>query len=165
MSGADRCRRGKIAGVWVKELRLFADDRGLLGELVRADDPYFGADFAACAQTTLTVSYPNVIKAFHWHRHQDDAWFCVKGMIQAVLYDQRDDSPTRGLTEQYCIGEHHLAMVIIPRGVVHGYRVLSAEPAWIVYHTSAVYDPANPDEERIAHDDPTIAFDWTTRPR
>lgn len=165
MSEPRNCRRGKIAGVWIKPLRVFTDDRGLLAELVRADDPYYGTDFETCAQTTLTVSYPNVIKAFHYHQQQDDAWFCVKGMIQAVMFDLREDSPTRGVTEQYCIGEHYPALVVIPRGVAHGYRVLGPEPAWIVYHTSSLYQPARPDELRLAYDDPRIGFDWSTRPR
>ena len=159
------CRQGKIAGVWIKEIASFPDDRGLLGELVRADDPYFGTDFEACLQTTMTMSFPGVIKAFHWHHAQDDAWYCVKGMIQAVMYDLREDSPTRGMIEQYAMGEWHRRLLIIPRGVAHGYRVLGDEPSWIVYHASALYDPKDPDEERIAFDDPEIGFDWTTRPR
>lgn len=158
-------RPGRIAGVWLKRLRIYADDRGLLAELARIDEPYLGAGFEALAQTTLTMSYPGVIKAFHWHRHQDDAWVCLTGMIQAVMHDLRQDSETFGLTEQYCLGELNPLMLVIPRGVAHGYRVLGAEPAWIVYHTSAVYDPVAPDEERIAHDDPRIGFDWTTQPR
>ncbi len=159
------CRRGRIAGVWIKDINTFTDDRGLLGELLRADDPYFGTDLEACRQTTMTMSYPGVIKAFHWHHAQDDAWFCVTGMIQAVMFDLRQDSPTLGLTEQYAIGQWQRRLLIIPRGVAHGYRVLGDEPAWIVYHTSALYNPQAPDEERIAFDDPAIGFDWTTRPR
>jgi dTDP-4-dehydrorhamnose 3,5-epimerase len=43
--------------------------------------------------------------------------------------------------------------------------VLGNEPAGLLYHTTEAYDPADPDEERIPFDDPTIGFDWTTRPR
>lgn len=159
------CTRGKIQGVWLKHLTTFADDRGTLAELVRTDDPYFGTDFAALAQTTFTMSYPGVIKAFHWHRRQDDAWFAVTGMLQAVLHDLRPDSPTYGVTEQVCMGDQRRVLLIIPRGVAHGYRVLGSEPVTVVYHASTSYDPADPDEERIAFDDPTIGFDWSTRPR
>ena len=161
---SDAIRPGKIDGVWLKQVRLLTDDRGLLGELFRADDPYTSR-FTSCAQTTLTMSYPGVIKAFHWHRRQDDLWFCVTGMIQAVMYDLREDSPTCGLTEQYSIGQHNPLALLIPAGVAHGYRVLGPSAAWVVYHTTEVYNPADPDEERIAHDDPQIGFDWTTRPR
>jgi len=156
---------GKIQGVRWKPLQVFADDRGLLAEVLRADEAFFGAEFERFGQTTLTMSYPGVIKAFHWHRYQDDAWLVVQGMIQVVLYDRREDSPTRGVTETYCIGDHNRQLLVIPRGVVHGYRVLGSEPAWVVYHTSVPYNPQEPDEERIAFDDPGIGFDWTTRPR
>jgi dTDP-4-dehydrorhamnose 3,5-epimerase len=160
-----QCVRGRIQGVWLKHLQVFADDRGVLAELARVDDPYFGTDFAGYGQTTLTMSYPGVIKAFHWHKAQDDVWFVSKGMIQAVLYDLREDSPTSGMTEVVCMGEHRPLLLVIPRGVAHGYRVISHEPAWVVYQTSALYDARNPDEERIAWDDPRIGFDWVTRPR
>lgn len=156
---------GKIQGVKYKELRVFTDDRGFLTELLRSDDEFFGAEFEKFGQTTLTMSYPGVIKAFHWHRRQDDAWCVVKGMIQAVLYDLREGSPTQGQTETYCLGDHYRILLIIPRGVAHGYRVLGQDPAWVVYHTTTAYNPRDPDEERIAYDDPRIGFDWTTRPR
>ncbi len=157
--------RGKIAGSWQKHLSIFPDDRGMLTELIRTDEPYFGSDFAGFGQTTFTMSYPGVIKAFHWHRGQDDAWFCVKGNIQAVMYDLRADSPTQGMTEVVYMGESRPVVLIIPRGVAHGYRVLGGEPAYVIYHASTPYNPSAPDEERIDFDDPKIGFDWETRPR
>ena len=158
-------RQGKIDGVWLKPLTLHVDDRGALAELLRADELYWGGSFQGFGQTTFTMSHPGVIKAFHWHREQDDAWFCVRGNIQAVLHDLRPDSHTQGLTEVYYLGELRPALLVIPRGVAHGYRVLGAEPAYLVYHASAPYNPAAPDEERFAHDDARVGFDWTTQPR
>ncbi|MBA3430379.1 MAG: dTDP-4-dehydrorhamnose 3,5-epimerase, partial [Actinobacteria bacterium] len=38
-----------------------------------------------------------------------------------------------------------------------------AEPAVILNIPSEPYDAARPDEHRIAHDDPAIAFDWDLR--
>ena len=38
-------------------------------------------------------------------------------------------------------------------------------PAALFYHTTEHYDPAQPDEERIAFDDPRIGFDWRTKNR
>jgi dTDP-4-dehydrorhamnose 3,5-epimerase len=106
-----------------------------------------------------------VIKAFHWHRRQVDIWFFASGMAQVVLYDLRPESPTHRQTDVVIMGERTPALLAIPRGVAHGYRVLGTTPAGLFYHTSEVYDPAEPDEERIPHDDPAIGFDWTTRPR
>jgi dTDP-4-dehydrorhamnose 3,5-epimerase len=150
-----------IQGVHLKPLRRFADDRGYLMELARADDPFF----TQFGQTVVTVSYPGVIKAFHWHERQDDYWVVLQGMAQVVLHDQREGSPTRGETDVYYLGQYNLQLVAIPRGVAHGYRVLGNEPAMLLYTVTQPYDPAHPDEHRIPYDDPAIGFDWSTQMR
>jgi dTDP-4-dehydrorhamnose 3,5-epimerase len=152
---------GGIQGVELKPLKVWPDDRGYLMEVLRSDDPFF----RGFGQTTYTVAYPGTIKAFHWHRHQDDIWFMLGGMAQVVLHDLRDDSPTRGQTDVHYLGEQHRALLVIPPGVAHGYRVLGNEPALLLYHTTRPYDPKDPDEERIPFDDPAIGFNWCTRMR
>lgn len=150
-----------IDGVVLKECRVNTDDRGLLIEIVRDDEPVF----REVRQTTFTVAYPGVIKAFHWHRRQWDVWFFTTGMAQVVLYDLRPESPTHRRTDVLYMGERHPAVVAIPPGVAHGYRVLGTVPAGLVYHTTEHYDPADPDEERLPFDDPQIGFDWRTQNR
>lgn len=148
-----------IQDVNFKKLNLNLDDRGFLTEVLKETDPFF----KAVRQTTYTETYPGVIKAFHWHKNQWDFWFVVKGMAQVVLYDLREKSETKGQTDVYYLGEKNLAVLIIPPGVAHGYRVLGNRPVSLLYHTSEAYDPKHPDEERIAFDDPKIGFDWTTK--
>jgi dTDP-4-dehydrorhamnose 3,5-epimerase len=150
-----------IEGVVLKPLTVHPDDRGMRMEVLRADDPFF----RGFGQTTLTVTYPGVIKAFHWHRRQDDLWFVVSGMAQCVLHDLREDSPTRGETNVFYLGDHKRALLAIPAGVAHGYRVLGNQPVALFYHTTEPYDPSHPDEERIPFDDPAIGFDWITKNR
>lgn len=150
-----------IDDVVLKECRVHTDDRGLLIEIVRDDEPVF----RQVRQTTFTVAYPGVIKAFHWHRRQWDVWFFTTGMAQVVLHDLRAESPTRGRTQVLFMGERRPATVAIPPGVAHGYRVLGTVPAGLVYHTTERYDPTDPDEQRIPWDDPAIGFDWRTQHR
>ena len=150
-----------IDGVVMKTCVPHADDRGFLIEIVRDDEPVF----RDVRQTTFTVAYPGVIKAFHWHRRQWDVWFFPFGMAQVVLFDLREGSPTSGRTDVLYMGERRPLVVAIPPGVAHGYRVLGSAPAGLIYHTTEHYDPAAPDEERIPYDDPRIGFDWTTRNR
>jgi dTDP-4-dehydrorhamnose 3,5-epimerase len=150
-----------IDGVVVKPCRVHVDDRGMLVEIVRDDEPVF----REVRQTTFTLAYPGVVKAFHWHRRQWDVWFFTTGMAQVVLYDLREGSCSAGETQVLYMGERHPLVVAIPPGVAHGYRVLGSAPAGLIYHTTEHYDPADPDEERIAFDDPRIGFDWATRNR
>lgn len=150
---------GEIDGVVVEELKTMPDDRGFFREIFRTKESVL----ENVAQVSTTMSYPGVIKAFHYHDKQDDLWYCAKGMIQAVLFDQRAESTTRGMTQVITMGEHRPVTLFIPHGVVHGYKVLGNEPGWLVYATTRVYDPQ--DEFRLAHDDENIGFDWTVKPR
>ena len=150
-----------IDGVLVKKIRVYNDDRGSLMEVLKEGEPLY----QDIKQTTFTEAYPGVIKAFHWHKIQYDLWFFTSGSAQVVLYDLREDSPTRGETNVFYMGEKNPILLSIPPGVAHGYRVLGTKPAGLFYHTTEAYNPEQPDEERIEYDDPSIGFDWTTQPR
>ena len=152
---------GQIAGVKVKPLVRHPDDRGFFEEILRDDDDLL----RRFGQASLSMSYPGVIKAFHYHERQDDLWFFPVGSAQVVLYDGRSASPTKGVTQVLYPGEDNPLLIVIPVGVVHGYRVLGSKPLMIVYFTTESYQPDHPDEKRLAWNDPTIGFDWTTQYR
>lgn len=150
---------GEIDGVVVKSLVRHADDRGYFAEILRDDEGLL----QRFGQASVSMTYPGVIKAFHYHEEQDDLWFFPVGAAQVVLYDRRPDSPTRGLTQVLYAGEDIPVLIRIPVGVAHGYRVLGVKPLLIVYFTTQSYRPERPDEYRIPWDDPAIGFDWSTR--
>jgi dTDP-4-dehydrorhamnose 3,5-epimerase len=152
---------GKIHDVVIKKLLTHADDRGYLREVQRDDDDLL----RQYGQTTITKTYPGVIKAFHWHTKQDDVWYVAAGMARIVLYDRRPDSPTCGETQVVVAGEDNPLTVLIPKGIAHGYQVLGDKPVLLLYHTTHSYDPSDPDEERISFDDPEIGFDWSIQNR
>lgn len=150
-----------IEGVKVKKLIKHVDDRGFFMEILRDDDELL----KKFGQASMSLTYPGVIKAFHYHEIQDDHWFFPKGNAQVVLYDMREDSPTYKQTNVFYMGDHNPMLVSIPKGVAHGYRVLGNEPIIIVYFTTESYKSGQPDEFRIPWDDPEIGFDWTTENR
>lgn len=148
-----------IEGVKTKQIKRFCDDRGFLSEVIKQGED----TFVEVKQTTFTKTYSGVIKAFHWHKKQTDVWYVALGMAQVVLFDVRSDSPTYKETNVFYMGEDNPVLLLIPPGVAHGYRVLGNQPVGLFYHTDKPYDPDNPDEERIAFDDPQIGFDWSTK--
>jgi dTDP-4-dehydrorhamnose 3,5-epimerase len=150
-----------IHDVIVKKLITHSDDRGYFREIIREDDQllrHFG-------QSSITKTYPGVIKAFHWHNNQDDVWYVVDGMARVVLYDRRPASPTLGVTQVVYAGEDNPVVILIPIGVAHGYQVLGNKPVVLFYHVTQAYDPRQPDEQRIPFDDPQIGFDWSIQNR
>lgn len=148
---------GKIHDVVIKQLVTHSDDRGYLREVLRDDDEML----RMFGQLTVTMTYPGVIKAFHWHKEQDDVWYIADGMARIVMYDRRPDSPTFGETHVVFAGEQKPVSVLIPAGVAHGYQVLGPKPVLLLYAVTHSYNPSDPDEQRIPFDDPEIGFDWS----
>src|SRR5918996_551547 len=83
----------RIDGVKTKALRLIPDERGWLLEILRSDEPDL---FTSFGQVYVSATYPGVVKAWHYHKKQVDNFACVAGMVQLVLIDTRENSPTRG---------------------------------------------------------------------
>src|SRR5579862_1253527 len=63
-----------IGGVRVAPYALWPDDRGYFLEVARIQQG-LAADFVpATTQISAALSYPGIIKAFHFHLHQTDLW-------------------------------------------------------------------------------------------
>jgi dTDP-4-dehydrorhamnose 3,5-epimerase len=152
---------GLIHDVVVKKLVTHPDDRGYFREILRDDDNLL----RKFGQTAITKSYPGVIKAFHWHKDQDDIWYVAMGMARVVLYDRRPDSPTYKQTQVVFAGQDNPVSILIPTGIAHGYQVIGNEPVLLFYHVTKSYDPSDPDEQRIDYNDPEINFDWSIKNR
>ncbi len=149
-----------INGVKIKQIVVHGSDRGNFRELIRDDEDLL-EEFG---QASVSTTYPGIIKAFHWHEQQDDAWYVLRGNAQIVLHDLREDSTTYKETQVLYAGDLYTpCVIIIPYGVAHGYKVLGSEPLMMLYLTTKSYNVKNPDEKRIAYDDPSIGFDWTVK--
>lgn len=148
-----------IDGVQTKQLVAHADERGFLMELLRADDPIF-AGFGQCY---ISLNYPGVVRAWHYHRLQDDLITAAQGMVKIVLYDSREGSPTKGKVEEYFVGDNHRLLVRIPIGVMHGYKTIGVSPSIIINFPTRAYNAAEPDEYRLPWDAPEIPYDWALK--
>jgi dTDP-4-dehydrorhamnose 3,5-epimerase len=152
---------GLIHGVAIEPVAIWPDDRGHFLEVLRVGQGLAAHFPNATTQVSATVTYSGIVKAFHYHLRQYDCWTVVKGMLQIALADLRKASPTFGRRNTFYVGELRPWQVLIPPGVAHGYKVIGAEPAVLVYVTSRLYDPS--DECRIPFDDGRLGYDWETQ--
>ena len=148
-----------IDGVALRRAKVIADERGRLGEMMRADDPWF----EKFGQVYFTTTYPGVVKAWHHHKKQTDHFYVLKGMVKIVLYDERPDPSTHGTVNEICVGEHCPALVRVPPGVLHGWMCVGESEAYIVNVASEVYNYSDPDEFRVDPHDNHIPYDWARR--
>jgi dTDP-4-dehydrorhamnose 3,5-epimerase len=146
----------EIDGVWVKDLSVIPDERGRLMEILRADED----GFEKFGQVYISTTYPGVVKAWHLHKVQDDNFCCVKGMVKLVLYDAREDSPTKGTLTEYFIGDHNPMLVRVPAGVYHGWKCISGDESIVVNIPTEPYNRESPDEYRAAWNTPDIPYSW-----
>ncbi len=148
-----------IEGVVVKKLKLIPDERGRLMEILRSDEEIF----SRFGQVYMTTTYPEVVKAWHFHKKQDDFITCVHGMLKLVLYDRREDSPTRGEINQFFIGDYNPVLVKVPKMVIHGWMCISTEEAIIINAPTEPYDAQHPDENRIDPHTNDIPYRWARK--
>lgn len=143
-----------IQGVAVKQLKQIPDERGKIMHMLRCDDPLF----EKFGEIYFSTAYPGVIKGWHLHKRMTLNYAVVAGMIKLVLYDDRQDSPTRGKLMEIFLGESNYSLVKIPHGVWNGYKSIDTKVAIVANCATEPHDP-----EEILRMDPfsdTIRYDW-----
>jgi len=140
-----------LQGIRIRPIRRFTDERGFFTEVMRKDwKDLFGED--TVAQANFSFTYPNVIRA--WHRHlrgQVDYFLALRGLIKICAFDDETKEVNEIISSSM-----DLQVVRMPGHYWHGFKALGNEPAMLLYFTTNLYDPANPDEERRAWNDPTL---------
>ena len=140
-----------LEGMLRLPLRRFDDERGWFMELMRAS-----ALPKPVRQSNLVHSRQGVIRGLHYHeRGQDDLFACLQGTARVVILDRES-----GATFTEDIGDENPVAIYVPGRHAHGFEALS--DLLFCYHVTEEYDPADPDEQGIAWDDPRVAHLWST---
>jgi len=140
-----------LPGITIKPIKRNFDERGSFAEIMRNDwKDLFGED--KIAQANLSITYPNIIRAWHKHlKDQTDYFIALQGAIKIGVFDDK----TQELDEIVSTGQIPQA-VRVPGHFWHGFKAIGTEPAMLLYFTTNLYDAANPDEERRPWNDPTL---------
>ncbi|MDD5043068.1 MAG: dTDP-4-dehydrorhamnose 3,5-epimerase family protein [Patescibacteria group bacterium] len=139
-----------IDRVIIKNLKIFKDERGWVAELYRHDE----MDFVP-AMAYASFSENGAVRGPHEHKKQSD-YFCFfgPGDFMMYLWDERKDSSTYGEKMEMRVGESNPLAVLVPPGVVHGYKCVSESGAWYVNLPDALYAGKNKKEavDEIRHE-------------
>jgi dTDP-4-dehydrorhamnose 3,5-epimerase len=143
-----------IEGLICNSIKRFADERGDFRELVRRTDK----GFQGFAQLSSSVIYEGIAKAWHMHWDQTESMTNLLGIVKFAFADRRESSPTYGKIYEVLVDAScNPRIFTIPPGIAHGYRIVLG-PAVVCYLSNRVYDPK--DQIKLAHDDPSIGYDW-----
>jgi dTDP-4-dehydrorhamnose 3,5-epimerase len=128
---------GEIDGVVVTPIKAFTDQRGWLMEVYREDE--IPAEIHP-VMAYISQTKPGITRGPHEHVHQTDYFvFVGPGDFELCLWDARHDSPTQGHKQMLLCGQSYPCSVVVPPGVVHGYKNVSPIPGWVFNAPNRLY--------------------------
>jgi dTDP-4-dehydrorhamnose 3,5-epimerase len=142
-----------IADVIVVAPDAHGDERGRFVETYRRSWFPLGREMV---QGNRSEKQAGAVVGLHYHLHQADYWYVLRGTVRVVLHDLRIGSPTEAATLALDIDGDGDTGLFIPPGVAHGFSSLTDILLW--YLVDNYYNPD--DELGVAWDDPEIAVDW-----
>jgi dTDP-4-dehydrorhamnose 3,5-epimerase len=150
-----------IEGAWVREPKVFPDDRGSFHEWFR------GPEFRKVtghsldlAQANCSVSSRGTLRGIHFADvppSQAKYVKCVRGAVLDVVVDIRVGSPTYKQWEIVRLDDVDHHSVYLSEGLGHAFLALT-DDATVVYLCSEGYSPQR--EHGINPLDPDLAIDW-----
>jgi len=125
--------------------------------MLRCTDPYF----VKFGEIYFSSIYPGVIKGWHKHREMTLNYACIFGRVKLALYDEREDSPTKGTLMEVFLGPDNYALTVVPPDIWNGFKGLSEPFAIIANCCTHPHDPS-----RSTKLDPIkshIPYDWSLK--
>lgn len=160
-----------IKDVLAHPLKVNKDESGILVETLRRDWPVIYGNNREFFMQYFSITNSKVARDENvWHYHptvQEDRFLVASGEIIVAIADKRENSPTNGLLNlfrmDYQIDPY---ILLIPKETLHGFMVISKEPAILLNFPTALYNPK--EEGRISYEEANIKlpdgslFSWET---
>jgi dTDP-4-dehydrorhamnose 3,5-epimerase len=144
-----------IQGVRLSALKQYRDELGGVFHMLRADSPLF----EGFGEVYFSLVAPRAVKAWKRHQRMVQNFAVPVGAIRLVLFDDRNDSATRGVLQELEVGEDRYVLVRIPPLVWYGFQGLGPNASLIANCATIPHDPAEVD--RLSPEDPAIPYSWS----
>lgn len=149
--------RRQIEGLTIRPLLTQVDRRG---EVVEMYNPAWNVHSMPMVFAYQATIRPKAIKGWVVHREQDDRIFTSLGVMRWVFYDDRKESPTYRLLNQFTFSERNRSLIVIPAGVYHAVQNVGETEAFFVNFPTKPYCHKNPDKYRLPPKNDLIPFDF-----
>jgi len=152
-------KKGEIEGVIIEKLNKFCDERGFLVETFRVDNL---PNNLQPVMSYISYTKPGIARGPHEHEEQTDIFcFTGPGNFKVKLWDNRKESANYGNYLELIGGEDNPIRVVVPPGVVHGYKNISEEiDGMVLNYPDKLYRSWDRKEEvdEIRHEDKEDEF-------
>lgn len=144
-----------IADVVVHQTAVIGDDRGTILEYVDLRSDYW-ADGAPYVYVGTTR--PGRAKGWGMHREHKDRYLVIAGEMLVVLYDDREESPTRGTVQEFYLTRDGINQLTIPVGVWHAQFNPGTTDLIFANAPTEPYRHENPDKLRLPLENDHIPY-------
>jgi dTDP-4-dehydrorhamnose 3,5-epimerase len=143
-----------IHGVSTRALAVHADERGSLCELLTTRDEAI----EPIVHVYQVLAAPGSVRAWVYHREQDDRLAFTQGRFRVALYDIRPNSPTCHMLNVFALGRERPTLLRIPAYVIHSVQNIGDEASMFMNLPTKAYQPGAPDKCRIDASDIRVPF-------
>lgn len=144
-----------IQDVLLYPLKINKDKSGILAETLRRDWKGIYGKGREFFMQYYSVTPSGIARDEDvWHYHptiQEDRFLVIQGAIVIAVADNRSNSPTFGVLNLfYMQADKDPYILLIPKKTLHGFMVVSKEPAMLLNYPTALYNLK--EEGRIFYD-------------
>ena len=143
-----------IKDIKITPLKIISDNRGSVMHMLRNDSPIFKS-FGEIYFSTINE---NSIKAWHLHKKSTLNYVCISGKVKLVLFDDRENSVTKGKIEEINLSPKDYFLVTIPPNIWNGFKGLEKPNSIIANCLDLPHDEK--EMVRIEPFDKSINYNW-----
>ena len=143
-----------VKDVLMYPLKINRDESGILVETLRTDWKEIygsGREFAMQYYSVTDSGVARDEDTWHYHPQQEDRFLVVHGEIITAVADNRQNSKTLGLLNLfYMKADTDPYILLIPKGTLHGFLVISNTSSVLLNFPTELYSPS--EEQRLSYD-------------
>jgi dTDP-4-dehydrorhamnose 3,5-epimerase len=144
-----------IHGVRLRELAQIATAGGPVLHMLRNDDPLY----AGFGEIYFSEILPGAVKAWKRHRLQTQLFAVPRGLVEVVICDTREHSPSRGAVESFMLGRPDAYRLLrIPPLLWYGFAARGETPGLVANCADLPHAPE--ESERLPRDTPLLPYSW-----
>ena len=143
-----------IHDVKITPLRIIPDNRGKVMHMLRSDSEVF----SRFGEIYFSTVFYKSIKAWHLHKEFTLNYVCVSGEVKLVLFDDRENSPTKNQHQELILSPKNYFLVTIPPLIWNGFKGIGKNESIIANCLTIPHD-----EREIVRKDPSdkkFNYNW-----
>ena len=143
-----------IHDVQIIKKKQLVNDTGKIVHMLRSDDN----NFKKFGEIYFSFIYPKKIKAWHFHKLMTLNYAAVHGGIKLVLYDDRDESKTKGKLQEIILSDQNHYLVSIPPRIWNGFCSINNDLAILANCSDIPHDAE--EMVKLPFDDSKFPYKW-----